>query len=111
MTMLDRILGIARRRLGWLARSTRRRWPVFVTPKLVGLAIVALALLLALPLPIPGSNLVFIVPLVIYAIGLLEADGVWILVAHIATLVDIGLVIAFGATVVALLSRAWHAIF
>ncbi len=111
MSMLDRILGLARRRLGWLARSTRPRWQALVTPKLVGAAIVLLAALLALPLPIPGSNLVFIVPLLIYAVGLLEADGVWILVAHVATLVDIGLVIAYGATVVALLSRGWHAIF
>jgi hypothetical protein len=111
MSMLDRILRLARRRLGWLARSTRPRWQALVTPKLVGAAIVLLAALLALPLPIPGSNLVFIVPLLIYAVGLLEADGVWILVAHVAALVDIGLVIAFGATVVALLSRAWHAIF
>lgn len=111
MSMLDRILGLARRRLRWLARSTRPRWKALVAPKLVGVSIVLLALLLALPLPIPGSNLVFIVPLLIYAIGLLEADGLWILVAHVATLVDIGLVIAFGATVVTLLSRAWHALF
>jgi hypothetical protein len=111
MAMLDRVLGMITRRMGWLARSTRPRWNAAVTPRLVGLAVVVLALLLALPLPIPGSNLIFIVPLLVYALGLLEGDGMWIVVAHVATLVDLGLVIAFGATVVALLSGAWHAIF
>jgi hypothetical protein len=111
MAMLDRILTMLARRTRWLAKSTRRRWPLFVTPKLVGMAIVVLALLLALPLPIPGSNLMFIVPLLIYAVGLLEGDGMWILLAHVATLFDIGLVIVFGATVVSVLSRVWHWLF
>ena len=91
-----------------VARSTRIRWDVLVTPKLVGLSITLLALGLALPLPIPGSNLIFIIPIVIYAIGLLERDGVWILVGHIMTLVDLVLSVAFGATVVAVLTRVWH---
>jgi len=108
MTMLDRVLGMLARRMRWMARSVKKRWQPLVTPRLVGFAIVVLALLLALPLPIPGSNLVFIVPLLIYAVGLLEGDGAWILVAHVATLVDIMLVFAFGATVLALLSRVWH---
>jgi hypothetical protein len=77
-------------------------------PKLVGLAITLLGLGLALPLPIPGSNLIFIVPIIIYSIGLLERDGLWILVGHLLTLVDLALVIAFGATVVAVLTRVWH---
>jgi len=109
--MLHRTRRMFARRRRWLATSTRRRWPLLVTPKLVGLAIVVLALLLALPLPIPGSNLIFIVPLMIYAVGLLEGDGMWILIAHVATLIDIGLVIAFGATVVSVLSRVWHWLF
>jgi hypothetical protein len=111
MAMLDRILALLARRTRWLARSARRRWPLFVTPKLVGVAIVLLSLLLALPLPIPGSNLIFIVPLMIYAVGLLEGDGMWIVVAHVATVIDIGLVIAFGATVVSVLARVWNWIF
>jgi len=111
MAMLDRILSLVARRTRWLAKSTRRRWPLLVTPKLVGVAIVLLALLLALPLPIPGSNVIFIVPLLIYAVGLLEGDGLWILVAHAATLLDIGLVIAFGATVLSVLARVWHWLF
>ena len=77
----------------------------------VGLAITLLGLGLALPLPIPGSNMVFIVPIIVYSIGLLERDGLWIVVGHIMTLVDLALTVAFGATVVAVLERIWHWVF
>ena len=80
-------------------------------PRLVGLGIVLLALGLALPLPIPGSNIIFIAPILVYAIGLLERDGLWIAIAHVGTLVDMALLVAFGATVVAVLERAWHWLF
>jgi hypothetical protein len=108
MTMLDRILHLLTRRLRWLAKSTRRRWEPLIIPKLVGLALTLLGLGLALPLPIPGSNMVFIVPILVYSIGLLERDGIWIVVGHVMTLVDLALSVAFGATVVAVLDRIWH---
>ena len=62
---------------------------------LVGLGVTVLGLGLALPLPIPGSNLVFIVPIMAYAIGLLERDGLLTLVGHLMTLAH--LVMAFVA--------------
>lgn len=108
MGMLDRVLGLIDRRMRWLTKSTRRRWERVITPRLVGLAITFLALALALPLPIPGSNMIFIVPIIIYAIGLLERDGIWIVVAHVCALVDATLLVVFGATVVAVLERLWH---
>lgn len=111
MTMLDRVLGLLARRMRWLARTTRPRWPQLVTPRLIGFAIVLLGLGLALPLPIPGSNMIFIVPILVYAVGLLERDGLWIAVAHVATLVDLALAFAFGATVLSLLRSAWHYVF
>jgi hypothetical protein len=107
MSMLDRVLGMVNRRLRWLARSTRQRWQPAVTPRLAGFGIVLLALGLALPLPIPGSNMIFLVPLMIYAIGLLENDGVWIVVGHIATVVNMGLLIVFGEVVITVLVRVW----
>lgn len=108
MTMLDRVLRLLARRTRWLARLSRRRWEAMIQPRLIGLAIVLLALGLALPLPIPGSNLIFLAPLLLYAIGILERDGVWIVLGHLATLIDVALLIAFGATVVAVLERIWH---
>jgi hypothetical protein len=108
MAMLDRVASLLARRTRWLARSTCRRYEALLQPRLVGLGVLVLALALALPLPIPGSNLVFLIPLFIYAVGVLERDGVWILVGHVATLIDIALLFAFGNAVVMVLERAWR---
>lgn len=108
MSMLDRVASILERRTRWLARSTRRRYEVLIHPRLIGLGVFILALALALPLPIPGSNLVFLIPIFIYAVGVLERDGVWIIVGHVATLVDIALLFAFGNVVLMVLARVWR---
>jgi hypothetical protein len=108
MAMLDRVLGLLTRRGAWVTRLSRRRWERAVQPRLIGLGIVLLALGLALPLPVPGSNLVFLIPLFVYAIGVLEGDGAWIVVGHACTVIDLALLVVFGATVVAVLERLWH---
>jgi hypothetical protein len=46
-----------------------------------------------------------------YAIGILERDGVWIVVGHLAVLIDLALLAVFGATVVAVFERIWHWVF
>ena len=108
MAMLDRVLGILTRRTRWLAKVSRRRWELAIQPRLIGLGIVLLALGLALPLPIPGSNLVFLVPLFIYSLGVLERAGAWIVVGHVCTVIDMALLVVFGATVLHVLGRLWH---
>jgi hypothetical protein len=108
MTMLDRVLGLLARWTRWMTRLSRRRWDLAIQPRLIGLGIVLLALGLALPLPIPGSNLVFLIPLFIYAIGVLERDGLWVVIGHIGTLIDMALLVVFGATVARVLERIWH---
>jgi hypothetical protein len=108
ITMLDGVLTLLARRTRWMTRLSRRRWELAIQPRLIGLGVVLLALGLALPLPIPGSNLVFLAPLFIYAIGILERDGFWIVLGHVATLIDMALLVVFGATVVAVLERLWH---
>ena len=105
MTMLDRVAGLLARRARWLVRSTRRRWEVLVMPRAIGLGVVVLALGLALPLPIPGSNLVFLVPLAIYAIGLLERDGLWIAAGHLCLLADLALMLVFAGAIWIVLQR------
>jgi hypothetical protein len=108
MAMLDRVSTLLERRTRWIARSTRRRWEPMIRPRLIGLGVVVLALGLALPLPIPGSNLVFLIPLFIYAVGLLERDGLWILIGHAATLIDLALLFAFGDIVIRVLGKLWR---
>jgi hypothetical protein len=107
MSMLDRVLGLLERRTRWLARSTAHRWEPLIMPRLVGVAVTLLGIGLALPLPIPGSNMIFLIPILVYAVGLLERDGLWIAVAHVCTLIDLALGVLFGATVVAVLERVW----
>jgi hypothetical protein len=111
MAMLDRVLALLSRRTRWLSKSTRRRWERLLMPRLVGLGIVLLGLGLALPLPIPGSNMIFLIPLFVYSVGLLERDGIWVLLGHLGTLIDMTLLVVFGATVLLALEHAWHWIF
>ena len=108
MTMLDRVVQMLARRTRWLGRMTRRRWEVMLIGPgwiLAGLGIVLLGLGLALPLPIPGSNLMFLVPIFIYAIGLLERDGMMVALGHVAMLIDMVILAIFGRTVVEVLIR------
>ena len=107
ITMLDRVATMLSRRTRWLVRMTKRRHETVVAPKLIGFGITLLALGLALPLPIPGSNLVFLIPIFVYAVGLLERDGAWIMFGHLCLLVDITLMFVFGATIVAVLEQLW----
>ncbi len=108
MAMLDRVLGLLTRRTRWLAKLSRRRWEHAIRPRLIGLGVVLLAVGLALPLPIPGSNLVFLVPLFLYSLGILERDGAWIVVGYVCTLINIALLVVFGATVLHVVVGLWH---
>jgi hypothetical protein len=105
--MLDRVASMLSRRTRWLVKMTRRRYEFLIAPKLIGFGITLLALGLALPLPIPGSNLVFLVPIFIYAVGLLERDGLWIAAGHACLMIDVALMFVFGATIVALFEQIW----
>lgn len=107
LSMLDRIATMLSRRTRWLLKLTRRRHEAIVAPKVIGACITILALGLALPLPIPGANLVFLIPILIYAIGLLERDGRWIMVGHACLVIDLGLVVVFAATIVAVVEKLW----
>jgi hypothetical protein len=107
ISMLDRVATMLARRTRWIVKMTKRRREMLVAPKLIGFGITLLALGLALPLPIPGSNLVFLIPIFIYAVGLLERDGLWVAIGHVCLLVDIALMFVFGATIVTVLEKLW----
>lgn len=103
LSTLDHVATMLEKRTKFLERVTRRRheWVLFGPARnLVGFGVTFLALGLALPLPIPGSNLIFLVPLFIYGIGLLERDGLWIWLGHLGVLINAGLFLAFGSAVI-----------
>jgi hypothetical protein len=67
---------------------------------LIGFGIMLEGLGLALPLPVPGSNWFFTFPILFYSIGLLEDDGVLMLIGHL-----------FAAAHVVLAILFWHVIY
>jgi hypothetical protein len=74
-----------------LGHTVRKRFTFMVAGPLwvvCGVALLVQGLALALPLPIPGSHWIFIVPITLYGIGLLESDGLLILICHAITLVQ-----------------------
>jgi len=75
----------------------RQKW--IVSGPVIGLTLVFQGVGLALPLVIPGSNWIFVAPILIYALGLLEDDGGWVAVAHLVTLVQIVLGVLFANVV------------
>ncbi|MDB4961393.1 MAG: putative ABC-type transport system, permease component [Myxococcales bacterium] len=107
MPMLDKVAGLLARRTRWLVKATRRRWEPLIRPRLIGIGMFLLAVGLALPLPIPGSNWIFLFPLFIYCVGLLERDGLWIVIGHLATIANITLMIVFIDLVMSVLARVW----
>jgi hypothetical protein len=86
---LDTLVRWMSRLTGWMVHLVRPRWPAMTSRVgfvLVGLGLVVQGVGLALPLPIPGSNWPFIAAILVYAIGVLDDDGVLIALAHVATL-------------------------
>lgn len=102
---------------GWLGEKLARfavrlehivkpRLRFAVRGRLIGLGLIAQGLGLALPLPIPGSNWLFLAPALFFAVGLLEDDGLWVLIAHAATVVQITLGLLFAHALGAAVARA-----
>lgn len=93
----------------WMTHLVRARLPRLCRGGglgLAGLGIFVQGLGLALPLPIPGSNLIFLVPILIYAIGLLEDDGLLVLIGHVTTVVHIALAFVAWQMIAAALGPA-----
>jgi len=68
--------------------------------RLNGLLVALLSLLLALPLPIPFTNLMTATPILCIGLGLLEDDGIFILLGYFLTMAALGVFFAifvFGA--------------
>jgi hypothetical protein len=66
---------------------------------LIGAGLIIQGVGLALPIPIPASNQIFIIPILAYAIGMLEDDGLLILIGHMATSIMVVLGVVFSEKV------------
>jgi hypothetical protein len=80
---------VVRPRLRWLTRGPC--WTLCG----IGVAIQGVAL----ALPVPGADWIFVVPLVLYGIGLLESDGLLIAVCHALTLTEVVLAVVLSEVI------------
>jgi hypothetical protein len=95
----------------WMTYLVRARWPRMTSAagfKAVGIGLVIQGLGLALPIPVPGSNLIFLVPILIYAIGVLDDDGLLVALGHVATLINVGCIVALWAGVEVAVRHGLH---
>lgn len=79
-------------RLAWMCHS-------FVMEKINGLAICILGILLAAPLPIPFSNLAAAWSILLIALGILEDDGVIVVIGYMTTLITLAFFLLLAVTV------------
>jgi hypothetical protein len=110
--------GLGRRlhaRLGrWsarLERLSRPRLGAFTRGRvlrLVGLGLLFEGIGLALPMPMPGGNVMFAAPIILYGVGLLEEDGAFVAAAHATAAVTLAAVIVFWAGIVQGVTRGAH---
>lgn len=78
-------------RIMWICRST---W----MQKVNGLMIVILGIFLALPLPIPLSNLTAGWSILLLSLGILEDDGLFVLIGYLISFITISLLILMFLT-------------
>ncbi len=103
---------------GKIERVTKPRlgflfWPGF--SHLIALELAVAGFSLGLPLPIIGTNFIFAIVIIPLALGLLERDGLMVLLAHVIALIEtaiaVGLALAiwyFGWEFVREYIPAWH---
>jgi hypothetical protein len=74
---------------------------------LIGLSLFLQCIALALPIPIPGNNIPPAIGIVMLALGMLERDGLMILLGHIYMVLLWIVLLIFGAVVFAAVQAAW----
>ena len=99
----DRVLVKAERwvhpRMGFMLEGWRH--------PLIGVALVMQCIALALPIPIPGNNVPPAIGIVVLALGMLERDGLMIIIGYVYNLVLWAVLLFFGAVVFAAAEAAW----
>ncbi len=91
-TTLQRVTGAARRLISPIEKLMRPRWPIMFWPGMIHLIGVVLMITggsLALPLPVVGTNFIFAIIILPLALGLLERDGLFVVIGHLILLLEI----------------------
>ncbi len=107
-----KLMANAGKLIGWIERRLRPRW-LWLTPspaitRLHTLVVIVSGLLLLLPLGgIPFTNTLPALAIVVVTLGVIERDGIAIIVAYVLLLATVVYFGAFAATFVELFERAW----
>lgn len=86
-----------------LAALTSRAWHW-----LIGLSLCAAAVALALPIPIPWNNVPPAIVLMFLAFGLLERDGIALLIGHALNIILWILIYLMGDFLISMLQKVWE---
>lgn len=78
--VLDKLQRVVRPRMQWLTAPG-------LYQRLVGLSLLLATVLFALPLPIPGNNIPPAIGMCLLSLGLLQRDGLIVLIGHVYNLV------------------------
>ncbi|HLL88344.1 MAG TPA: exopolysaccharide biosynthesis protein [Tepidisphaeraceae bacterium] len=106
--VLAKLQKFVRRRMSWLTAPG-------LYQRLVGVSLVSATVLFALPLPIPGNNIPPAIGMSLLALGLIQRDGLLVLIGHVYTLLLwvalIVAVVVFWNVVDDKLRAVWHKLF
>lgn len=83
---VDRLVHATCRMFGYFEKIVRPRLQFMVWPgmrSLLGLSMVIGAIILSLPIPIPGTNAVPAIAVLVLCLGLMERDGLLVIVGHL----------------------------
>ncbi len=112
---LRKLLGAAIRFARWMEKLARPRmhflqtWPGMLN--LIGAGVAAAGLLLLLPLPIPFSNTLPAGAVVALTAGMIERDGLFVLLGHLLAIAAWGYVAVVFFFGTAGVEKLWHGIF
>ena len=108
---LHRLVMIVERVLSKVERLLRPRLRAMTAPRLhwlIGLSLSVAAVALALPIPIPWNNVPPAVVLMLLAFGLLEQDGLAVLIGHILNLLLWTTLFFIGDFLMNSMPRVWQ---
>ena len=106
-----RVIRLTGRMLRFLESVLRPRWPALTETgrlnQLHALVILMAALILLLPLPIPFSNMLPAWAIFLLACGLLERDGLFILLGYVAFAIGVAYFVLLGGIACEVLEHGW----
>jgi hypothetical protein len=97
----------------WMERLIRPRFELFTRGPfwiLCGACVFLEGFGLALPLPIPFSNIFFALPIVVFAIALLESDGLLMVFGFTLVAIQVVLAMLFWKTAMKAIESVWNLI-